>query len=141
MGYSDGKYNTRVLVPARFNATSTSTATASGQVVTSTDMAECAKFARRTEITGGKVKVVTAPNAGATTTKLAFLNGTATFAVATIGTLTAGQSAAIGITAAADAMFAADGEPTVNAVSTSTASQTVTQGNYDIYFEQNERFA
>ena len=141
MGYSDQKFYTRPLVPVRFNATSTSTATASAQVVTSTDVAQLPEFQRRTEITGFVAKVVTAPNAGATTTKLALLNGTNTFAVATIGTNTAGVDVVGSITSAANAVFAANGQPTLNVVSTATASQTVTQGNYDLYFEQTERYA
>ena len=51
MGYSDNKFYTRPLIPVRFNATSTSTGTASGQVVTSTNVAVLPSYDRRTEIT------------------------------------------------------------------------------------------
>lgn len=140
MGFADQKFYTRPLIPIRFNATSTSTATASAQVVTNTAVANLPKVIRRTEITGGNAIIVTAPNAGAATTVLALLNGTSTFATATIGTLTAGQVASFSITAA-NAVLAAGTQPTLSVVSTSTASQTVTQGNYDLYWEAVERFA
>lgn len=142
MSYTDPMFHARPLVPLVFNVTSTMTATASAQVVTVSDATELPVFSRRTEITGGRVKVRTAPNAGAGTTKLALRNGTATFAVATIGAAAAGDTVALGVTAAASAVFAAGtDEMFLNVVSTATGSVTVTQGNYDVYAEQRELFA
>lgn len=140
MGYSDQKFYTRPLLLMAENVTSTATATASGHVVTNTAVEVMPAYQRRTELTGGYVIVATAPNAGATTTKIAVLNGTATAMVFTIGTLTAGQGVAPVVTAA-NAVVASGTAPTISVISTSTASNTVTQGNYDLYFEAVERFA
>jgi hypothetical protein len=141
MAFSDQKFITRVLVPAGFNVTSTATITASGHVVTNTAAYRLPKFLRRTKISAIRAKVVTAPNAGATSTRMVFLNGTSTFAVVTVSTNTAGVSVDATMTDA-NATFAADVEPTVNVLSTGTASSAaVTQGNYDLYFEQAEQYS
>jgi hypothetical protein len=136
MAYSDQKFITRVLVPARFGATSTLTATASGAVVTNTAQVALPKFIRRTKVAAIRIKQTTIPVAS--TVKLAFLNGTSTFAVATISG-TAGQSLDATVTDTL-ATFAADGEPTVTVIGTGTASAAQVAGVYDIYFEQLEQF-
>lgn len=136
MAYSDSKFYTRVLVPVRFAATSTLTATASGHVVTNTDQVELPKFIRRTKISAVRVKPTTAPVAS--TVKLAFLNGTNTFAVATLGA--AGTSVDATVTDS-NATLAADTEPTVTVIGTGTASAAQVAGVFDIYFEQMEQFS
>lgn len=144
MGYSDQKFYTRPLILLADTVTATSTGTASAVVMTNTALtgnaANLPQFQRRTEVTGGWLVVRTAPNAGAASAKVAIMNGTATAAVFTISTLTAGQGVAPTVTAA-NAIFSASSAPSINILSTTTASQTVTQGSYDIYLENVERYA
>jgi hypothetical protein len=108
-----------------------------------------------------RVRVVTAPETNLTGCKLAFLNGTDTFAIATIGATAAGtfvDATAVtygggatlyegtatfteisGLVRAKElgintlAMITGDVQPTVNVLSTATASG-MTQGVYDIWY-------
>lgn len=123
-------YSARVLVPVRFSATSTLTATASGHVVTTTDQAEMVSFNMPAQVSAVRVKTVTAPTPTGVT--LNFLNGTNTFAVVTPAG--AGTSANATITTT-NARFAAGGEPTLTVIGTGTASAAQVAGVYDIYFE------
>ena len=123
-------YSARVLVPARFTATTTMTATASGHVVTNTDAAEFASFNMPAQISAVRVKTITAPVP--TTVSLNFLNGTNTFAVLTPAD--AGTSANATLTLA-NCRFAAGGEPKLTVIGTGTASAAQVAGVYDIYFE------
>lgn len=138
MGYSFAKYWTRTLVPVRFGATGTFTATASAQAGTVTAIASLPQYTRRTEITGGNVVIATAPVL--TGASLAFKNGTSTFATATIGTNTAGVVVALSMTVANE-IFASGGKPTVDLIGTSTASAAQVGGVYDVYFETVERYS
>lgn len=90
MGYSDQKFYTRNFEDVVLgSAVGTITASGSNSLV---GVLRLPKFLRRTAINKIRVYVATAPAANLTVTKLAFLNGTNTFAVATIGTNTAGVS-------------------------------------------------
>jgi hypothetical protein len=119
-----------VIVPVRFSATSTLTATASGHVVTATDQAEMVSFPTACTVKRVRVKTLTAPVP--TTVSLNFLNGTNTFAVVTPAA--AGTSTDATLTAA-NVHFAADGEPKLTVIGTGTASASQIAGVYDIYFE------
>jgi hypothetical protein len=138
MGYSDPEYNVSIEVPVGFSVNvGTMTATASAHVVTNTAVTTLPKFKRRTKVNSIRVQIITAPAAGANGTTLNFLSGTNVFASAVVGTNTAGAAVDATMTAA-NATFAADGQPTVNAVSTATASETKAQGTYNIWFEVQE---
>ena len=136
--YADSQFNTPVLVPvvglATYTAVGTGTALASALTIVNFP-----PFIRRTKVANVQVLVVTAPNAGATGLVINFLNGTSTFAVATIGTLTAGQVASASITTA-NTTFAAAGQATGTAVSTATTAG-VAGGVYAIWFDQQELYA
>lgn len=119
-----------VIVPARFSATSTLTATASGHVVTATDQAEMVSFNVPTTIKTVRVKTITAPVPTGVT--LNFLNGTNTFAVVTPA---AAGTSTNGSLTAANVHFAAAGEPKLTVIGTGTASAAQVAGVYDIYFE------
>lgn len=136
MSYSDAVYRTRVLVPARFAATTTLTGTASGHVVTVTDVAELPSFKRRTEVVGIRVKTTTAPIP--TGVSLKFLNGTNTFATITPEADEASGNASMTV---ANSTFAAGDEPKLTVVGTATASAAQVAGVYDVYFEAVELYA
>ena len=140
MPYTSAQYGARPFYPvALATNVGTMTATASGQAVTNSAVAALPEFTRRTLINKIKVQVVTAPGAGATTVKLIFKNGTSTFAVATIGTNTAGVIVAPAITAA-NAVITRGTAPTVDALGTSTASANTALGLYSFYFEDCEQY-
>jgi len=117
--------------------TSTATFTASGHVVTVTDVADFMQTFRGMQIEAVKVKVKAQSGENATALPhMVFLNGTNTFATVNIGTA-ADESWVEGTITASNARLAEDVEPTVNVVTTGTASSDtgVTQGTYDIWFE------
>lgn len=119
------------------NVTSTATFTASGHVVTVTDVADFPEFYRATQVDAVKVKIKTVPGQAATAlATLVFLNGTSTFATLAVGTLS-DESWNSATMTPANARFAGGVEPTLSVVSTGTASSDtgVTQGAYDIWFE------
>lgn len=141
MGYSDQKYYARPLIKAAA-AVAFGSSTAAGTA--SNSLAQPAgtylpPFIRRTQITGFKVVADTAINANATPVTINLLNGTSTFGTAAVGgTLgTQGAVASGVITSAANAVFAAAGQPTMGLTGTFTASGG-TSGTWDIYFEQDE---
>ena len=139
MAYSDQKFYSRLLVPLCLASNAgTSTATASGHAPTTTAAVRLKKYLRRTKVSAVRVAVDTAPGAALTTAKLIFLNGTDTFAVATIGTNTAGVSVDASMTVA-NATIAADVQPTVNFTGTSTASANTANGVFTIQFEEQEQ--
>lgn len=136
--YSDQKYYSRVFVPAGF-AVDFGTATAT--VDASTDVAATLpKFKRRTQINAVRLRCTTIPNANSTVLLANFVNGTNTFGTAVITTAAADGFVDGVITSAANAIFAADGQPKVNMAGTHTASG-VDQGDFDIWFEVQELFA
>jgi hypothetical protein len=137
--------------------TSTASSTANSNASTFT----LPKLPMKVAIKRIRVRVVTAPASNLTGCKLAFVNGTDTFAIATIATATAGQfvdatavtygggavlyegtatfteitglarAKELGVNALAE--VAADVQPTVNVLSTATASG-MAQGVYDIWY-------
>jgi hypothetical protein len=141
MSYSDPKYDARVMVPVVLgSAVGTLTFTASAHAKTNSAVYRLPKFLKRTKVNAVRVKVGTAPVAGVVSSKLIFKNGTNTFAVATIGTNTAGSTVDATMTST-NAVLAADTEPTVDLLGTGTASETGVAGTFDIYFETQEQFS
>jgi hypothetical protein len=140
MGYSDAKFQSRALIPVKFAAslgTATGAGTASNSLALSTTYLP--KFTRRTQVNKVRVIVTTIPDAAATAVTMTFKNGTSTFATVTLTTATAGQVLDGSVTAA-NAVFAADGQPTIGLIGTFTASGAAA-GAYDIFFEEQELFS
>ena len=139
MAYTDAKFNvrqiTRVLGAASFGTATASSATGAD----TTPAVYLPKFFRRTQVLGVRMTVTTIPDAGSTALKANFLNGTSTFATVTLTTATAGQVLS-GTVTAANAVFAADGQPTLTVTGTSTASGDA-QGSYNVDFEVQELFS
>jgi len=130
-------YSQVKLFLADTGVTGTSTHTASGHVVTVSDVADFGAFVRPTQIENVKVKIKTVPGDAATAlANMVFLNGTNTFATLAVGTA-ADESFLSATMQPSNARFAADAEPTLNIITTGTASSTtgVTQGVYEIWFE------
>jgi hypothetical protein len=137
--YADAQFNTPVLVPAVFGGTASATGT--GTAITVTSAYQLPQFIRRTKIANVNVATTVAPAGGFTGGLLVFLNGTNTFAVATI-VGTAGSFAtgtAVTITTA-NTTFAAGAGPTVNIVGTCTSAG-VLAGGYSVWFDQQELYA
>lgn len=138
MGYSDQKFYARNYDRVTEATVATGTATASG-ANTLTSQGRLPRFPRRTQVNTVRVEVITAPAANLTNVVLAFLNGTNTFATATVGTNTAGTSVT-GTVNVAYNVLAADVKPTITVVGTATASGQ-NYGAYDVYFETQELFS
>lgn len=135
MGYSDQKYYGRDDVFVADSAVATGTFTA-GAANTLAAAVILPKFNRRTALTNVKVITKTASKAGSTgPVTLNFLNGTNTFAVATVGTGSAGSQ--VDVTPTANNTFTATTGPTVTVLGTATASAD-TFGAYEIIFETQE---
>jgi len=135
--YADAQFNTPVLVPAAstFTASLVGTGTAINVALTATLLPT---FIRRTQVKNVSVTVITAPVAGVTAALINFMNGTNTFAIATVGTLTAGQVVvAAGNT---NGTFAAGASLTGTVFGTVTSAGTGA-GGYAIYFDQQELYA
>lgn len=130
-------YSELKLFLADTGVTGTSTHTASGHAVTVSDVADFGAFVRPTQIENVKIKIKTVPGAAASAlANMVFLNGTNTFATLDIGT--ASDETFLSATMQpSNARFAASGEPTLNIITTGTASSDtgVTQGVYEIWFE------
>ncbi len=137
--YADPQFNTPVLVPIVGLATGTATSGTSTANASALTVAVFPVFIRRTKVANVQVVVVTAPSANYTGEVLNFLNGTNTFAVATIGTLTAGQSVtAVGNT---NGTFAAGGQITGTSVGTATITAGSAGGVFAIWLDQQELYA
>lgn len=139
--YSDQKFYSRVLIPAGF-ALSFGTATNATSVAAATT-GVLTKFKRKISISAIRLRCTTIPNASATVLKASFLNGTSTFGTAVLTTATAttgGQWLDGVITSAANAVLAADTQPTITSSGTFTASGDAI-GSYDVYFEVTEQFS
>lgn len=138
MGYSDGRYQARQL--QRF-AYITGTATASGtNALTAADLktdAQLSAFQRKTVVTAGKLVSNIAVPANWTGLTLIGLNGTNTFATATM-TGTAAQAQSLTITAA-NSTFTAGAIPTLVCNGTSTASGQ-SLGTNVVWFETQELY-
>jgi hypothetical protein len=131
MSYSERKTNLRA-----WNASAgTSTATASGHAPTTTAAIKLPKYIQGENIQRVRVAVDTAPGAALTVSKLIFKNGTNTFAVATIGTNTAGSQVDATMTEAFS-FIKQDVQPTVDFLGTSTASVNTASGVYTIFFDE-----
>lgn len=140
MGYTDQKFYTRQFSKVDEIAVTTSTLTASGHVVTSTNVGDLPKFIKRTKVNAIRVEIKTAP-VNQPTVSLVFLNGTSTVGNAAVGTNTAGVFIDATMTAA-NQIMAADAELGVNIVSTGTASDAAeTNGTYDVYLEKLEQYS
>ena len=137
MGYSDAKYYARpqVMVADPDVATGTITASGSNAVATAFTLPT---FNRRTAVNKVKAVIKTAPATNLTVVTLNFLNGTSTFAVATIGTNAAGS--VVEVTPTANNTFTASGQPTVTVIGTGTASAQ-SYGAYEVFFESQELYS
>jgi hypothetical protein len=140
MSYSDQKYHSRPEQPMAFGTNvGTATATVSGGVITNTGVISLPKYFQATKVTKVRVIVNTIPAVAVTGTTLNFLNGTNTFATVAVGSSTAGQSLDATMTTT-NGTFTASSGPTVNCVSTSTASNSgAATGVYSVYFEALEQ--
>ncbi len=142
MGYADQKFYARELnmVTESSQNFGSSTATASGAVITTTAAAKLKQYIRKTNIQNIRVAVDTASNVAQTTPTLVFLNGTSTFGVVTLGTGTSTAGNVVsGVMTSSNAAIAAGVAPTVNVLGTSTASNSgVANGSYTVYFEEQE---
>lgn len=135
MGYSDQKYIVRNLDFVADSGVATGTYTA-GAANTLAAAFALPTFPRRSRITYVKVITKTASKAGSTgPVTLNFLNGTTTFAVATVGTGSVGSE--VNVTPTTPSTFAALAGPTVTVLGTATASAD-TYGAYEVFFESNE---
>lgn len=85
MGYSDQKFYANNVYEAGIGAVATCTASGSNNLTT---VFRLPKFSPKTKVTKFRVEVATAPAVGITGTLFTLLNGTATLAVATLGTNT-----------------------------------------------------
>lgn len=140
MSYTDSKYYVRPQILVGDNR-SFGTATASGAAgFTLSTLTELPKFIKRTQINVVRLKVRTAPNAGATGLTAIFLNGTNTHGTAVLTTATAGQTVDFTtVNSGSYGTFTSGDQPTLKLVGTSTASGG-TAGAYDIFFEAREMY-
>jgi hypothetical protein len=139
MGYSDQKFYSRGLFRVS-NAVSFGTSTGAGTASNSvTSGINFPKFTRRTQVNKIRVICTTIPNVSSTALNLVFLNGTNTFGAIAVTTATTSQVLDATMTAA-NAIFAADSQPTASAQGTATVSGAA-NGSYDIYFEEQELYA
>jgi hypothetical protein len=137
MGYSDPKYYAREIELLADSSISTGTYTA-GSANTLATAIPLPRFERRQKVLTVKVVTKTPSKAGSTgPVTLNFLNGTATFAVATVGTGTAGTEVVVVPTA--NNTFTASGSATVTVLGTATASGD-TFGAYELFFETQELY-
>ena len=138
MAYTDAQFNIRYLIPvlplATASLTGTGTAVATGGALTATSFPT---FIRRSAIKNVFVSIVTAPVAAVTGELINFTNGTNTFATATIGTLTAGQT--VSVAATANNTFADAGQPAGTVIGTLTSTATGA-GLFNIWFDVQELY-
>jgi hypothetical protein len=134
--YQDAQFNIRPLVPcaSTFTASLVGTGTAVAIALTAGFFPV---YVRRTAIRTISVTVLTAPVAGVTAAVINFTNGTNTFAIATIGTLTAGQVATVVPTV--NNTFADAGQPLGTVVGTVTSAGTGA-GGYAIWLDEQELY-
>jgi hypothetical protein len=139
MSYSDPQYAARpfarVVQAVDFGTSTASSATGAN----TTPTVYLPKFFRRTQVNNVRMTVTTIPDAGSTALVASFKNGTSTFATVTLTTATLNE-VLDGTLTAANAIFAADGQPTVVVTGTATASGDA-QGAYHVDFELQELFA
>lgn len=140
--YSDQKFYSRAIVPQGF-ALSFGTNTAAGTASnTLSDVTVLKQVTRRCQVNKIKFRCTTIPNANATAVVAQVKNGTSVFGTVVLTTATAsagGQYLNGVITNAANAVLAADTEPTIDITGTFTASGGAV-GAYDIDFEIQELY-
>lgn len=165
MGFTDQKYYSKTTIPAGIGVTATCTASGSNNLTT---VFRLPKFADKTKITRFQIEVVTAPAANISGTLFALVNGTATLAVATLGTNTTAGSEVFGnisgqattqtdltqivttatlpngqtiVTTTRNAAvdLSANAEPTIEVIATGTASAH-SIGVYDVYVEKQTNY-
>ena len=139
MAYNDPRFDARTMVPVGF-ALDFGTATGVGTASNSLGdlAATLPAFIRRTRVTAFKFRCTSIPNAAATVLIAHILNGTLTAGQITLTTATSDQWLT-GTMTAANAVFAADVQPTISVIGTATASGG-SLGDFDIWFEQQELF-
>lgn len=142
--YPDQKFYTRVFTPAVFAlgfGTSTGAGTASNTLAAVA--AGLPKWPRRTQINKIRFRCTTIPNVSATAVIAQVKNGTNVLGTVNLTTATAsggGQFIDGVITSSANAILAADTQPTIDIAGTFTASGGAV-GSYDIWFETQEAYA
>lgn len=139
MGYSDQKYYSRPQIPVITQGTATTTASGTNTNSTGFINQSLPKFFRQTDIRSIRIYVTTVPATNLTNVNFIFLNGTNTFATATIGTNTAGSIVDATVTAGSNT-FTLGGQPVLLLQGTSTASG-MNYGTYDVDFEQREVYS
>lgn len=138
--YSDQKFYSRYERPLG-SAVSFGTSTGSGTASnTLTAVAALPKVLRRCQINKIRFKCTTIPNASATAVVAQFKNGTNVFGTVVLTTLASLGFADGVITSAANAILAADTQPTIDITGTFTASGGAV-GSYDMVWEQQELFS
>lgn len=133
--YQDPQFNIRALIPCASTFTA-SVGSGTGSLAVALTAGFFPTFLRRTAIKTVSVTVLTAPIS--TTTVLNFFNGTATFAVATIGTLTAGQVATVVPTA--NNTFSDNTAVTGTVGATATGTTGTGAGGYSVWFDVTELY-
>ncbi len=139
MAYNHPRFDARSMVPVGFTlnlGTSTGAGTASNSRADL--VATLPEFIRRTQVTAFKMRNITATNGSATDVIAYLMNGTTTAGQITLTTATSDQWLT-GTMTVANAVFAADVQPTITVIGTATASAG-SLGDYDIWFEQRELF-
>lgn len=165
MGYSDQKFYSKETYMAADSTVATGTITASGANNVATAFPLPVETSPR-QMVGIRAVVKTAPATNLTNVNMNFLNGTNTFAVVTIGTLTAGQTAIGTLTNTASTavttqtITASSGAVTTNTITSTTnwakigssSAITVTvngtgtasaqnYGAYELYFDEQLLFS
>lgn len=134
MAYVDPQFN---ITQERLLAVSAN-GTATGATANSlADYAYLPKLKRAAVISAVRVLVKVIPPATFTVPLLVFLNGTNTFAVATLATATAGEMVDATMTTA-NTTFTAGAQPALKMLGTATASAQLT-GTYDVVADLKER--
>lgn len=136
--YAAPNFNVRTFIPAGF---AVDFGLSGATTVAATDVAATLpKFKRRTEISAIRLRCTTIPNAAATNLVVSFLNGTSTFATATVTAATADSFIDATVVTTGDVnVIAKDVQPTVSVSGTATATND-SLGDYDVWFEVEEKF-
>lgn len=136
--YAAPNFNVRSFVPVGFGV---DLGVSGGTTVAVTDRAaSLPKFKRRTEVSAIRMRCTAIPNAEATNLVVSFLNGTSTFATATITAASADAFVDATVVTTGDVnVFAKDVQPTVNVAGTATGASD-SLGDFDIWFEVEEKF-
>lgn len=136
--YASPNFNVRTFIPAGF---AVDLGVSGATTIAATDRAATLpKFKRRTEISAIRLRCTTIPNANATNLVVSFLNGTDTFATATVTGASADDFIDATVVTTGDVnVIAKDVQPTVSVAGTATGASD-SLGDYDIWFEVEEKF-